>query len=147
MLESWAHLYDLRKDSGGGVTSTRAAAWHSPKGKITEVICCCSVANLRPHGLQHARLLCPPLSPRDYSNSCPLCLWGYLTISSSAMPFSFCHQSFPESGFFPMNYLFMSGGQSIWAVPYYLCDPGGWGPSPPWASVSLLVKWRWILLP
>ena len=26
---------------------------------------------LRPHGLQHARLPCPSLSPRMYSNSCP----------------------------------------------------------------------------
>ena len=27
---------------------------------------------LRPHGLQHARLSCPSLSPRVCSNSCPL---------------------------------------------------------------------------
>ena len=27
--------------------------------------------SLWPHGLQHARLLCPPLSPRICSNSCP----------------------------------------------------------------------------
>ena len=26
--------------------------------------------SLQPHGLQHVRLLCPPLSPRAYSNSC-----------------------------------------------------------------------------
>ena len=34
---------------------------------------CCSVAKpcqtLQPHGLRHARLLCPPLSPRVWSNS------------------------------------------------------------------------------
>ena len=39
---------------------------------------CCSVANLwtlRPHGLQHARLPGPPLSPRVCSNSGPL-TWG-----------------------------------------------------------------------
>ena len=40
----------------------------------------------------------PPLSPRLCSNSCPLCWWCYLTISSSATPFSFCLQSFPVSG-------------------------------------------------
>ena len=28
--------------------------------------------SLRPHGLQYARLPCPPLSPRVCSNSCPL---------------------------------------------------------------------------
>ena len=27
---------------------------------------------LRPHGLQHARLHCPSLSPTVYLNSCPL---------------------------------------------------------------------------
>ena len=35
-------------------------------------------------GLQQARLLCPPLSPRICSSSCPLSWWCYLTISSSA---------------------------------------------------------------
>ena len=39
----------------------------------------------------------------------------YLTISSSVTPFSFCPQSFPASGFFPMSQLFASGGQSIGA--------------------------------
>ena len=29
---------------------------------------------LWPHGLQHAKLLCPPLSPKVCSNSCPLSL-------------------------------------------------------------------------
>ena len=31
-----------------------------------------------PHGLQHARFFCPPLSPRVCLNSCPLSLWYYL---------------------------------------------------------------------
>ena len=38
---------------------------------------------LLPHGLQYARLLCPPLSPRVCSDSCPLSRWYYLTISFS----------------------------------------------------------------
>ena len=48
----------------------------------------CSVVSdsLWPHGLQHTRLPCPPLSPGVYSHSCPLSLWCYLTISSSAAP-------------------------------------------------------------
>ena len=41
--------------------------------------------------------------------------WGYLTISSSVTSFSFCPQSFPASGSFPMNWLFASVGQSITA--------------------------------
>ena len=81
--------------------------------------CCCSVTKscltLQPHGLQHTRLLCPPLSPRVCSDSCPLSWWCYLTISSSVIPFSSCLQSFPASGSFLMSWLFTSGGQSIGA--------------------------------
>ena len=55
---------------------------------------------LQLHELQHVRLLCPPPSPVVCSNSWPWCQWCYLTISSSAAPFSFCLQSFPASGFF-----------------------------------------------
>ena len=69
--------------------------------------------SLRPHGLQHARLLCLPPSLRVCSNSCPLSQWCHLTLLSSAAPFCFCLQSFPTSGAFPMNQLFTSGGQSI----------------------------------
>ena len=44
--------------------------------------------------------------------------WGkdaIKTISSSVTPFSSCLQSLPASGYFPMNWLFTSGGQSIGA--------------------------------
>ena len=37
--------------------------------------------------------------------------WCYLIISSSAAPFSFCAQSFPASGSFPVSQLFSSGLQ------------------------------------
>ena len=47
------------------------------------------------------------------SNSCPLSQWCHLTISFSAALFSFCLQSFPASGSFPMSQLFTSDGQSI----------------------------------
>ena len=63
--------------------------------------------SLRPHGLQHTTLPCPSPTPRAYSNSC------HPTISSSVIPFSSCHQSFPASGSFPMSQFFTSGGQSI----------------------------------
>ena len=35
----------------------------------------CQVMSCRPHGLQHARLLCPLLSPGVCSDSCPLNHW------------------------------------------------------------------------
>jgi len=69
--------------------------------------------SLWPHRLQHARLPCPSLTPRAYSNSCPLCQWCHPTISSSAVLFSSHFQSFPASGSLPMSWFFTSGCQSI----------------------------------
>ena len=40
-------------------------------------------------------------------------MWCHPTISSSVTCFSFCLQSFPATGSFPMSYFFASGGQSI----------------------------------
>ena len=56
--------------------------------------------SLKPRGLQYARLPCSSPSPGACSNSCPLSWWCHPTILSSVFPFSSCHQSFPESGFF-----------------------------------------------
>ena len=75
------------------------------KGCSATFCCCCSVAKSCPifeaHGLQHTRLLCPLLTPGVYPNSRSLNQWSYLTISSSATPFSFSLQSFSASGSFP----------------------------------------------
>ena len=75
----------------------------------------CSVMSdsLQPHGLQHVRPPCPSTTPGVYSNSCPLNRWCHPVISSSAVPFSSCLQSFPASQSFPMSQFFASGGQSI----------------------------------
>ena len=72
-----------------------------------------SCPTLRPHGLQHTRLLCPSLTPRACSNSCPSSQWWHKTIASSVVPFSFCLQSFLESVSFPMSQFFASDGQDI----------------------------------
>ena len=69
--------------------------------------------SLRPHGLQHARPPCPSPTPEAYSNSSPLSWWCHLTISSCVVPFSYCLQSFPASGSFPVTQFFESGGHSI----------------------------------
>ena len=62
----------------------------------------CSVMSdsLWPHGLQHTRLLCLSPSPTACSNSCPSSQLCHSTISSLAVPFSSCVQSFPASGSF-----------------------------------------------
>ena len=76
--------------------------------------CHWAVSNsLRPHGLQHSRILSPLLPPRVYSISCPLS--GDVITSTSVIPFSSCLPSFPAVGTFPMSRLFTSGGQSIGA--------------------------------
>ena len=71
------------------------------------------VQPLQPHGLQHARLLCPSPSSRACLNSCSLSQWCHPTILSSVVPFSSCLQSFPASGSFLMSQFFASGGQSM----------------------------------
>ena len=69
--------------------------------------------SFRLHGLKHVRPPCLLLTPRAYSNSCPLSRWRHRTISSSVIPFSSCLQSFPASGSFPMSQIFASDGQTI----------------------------------
>ena len=83
----------------------------------TQVFCCCSVAKLFlflwSHRLQHARLLCPPLSPRVCSDSCPLSQWCYNHLI-------LCHpllltSIFPSIRVFSMSWLLASSGQIIGA--------------------------------
>ena len=52
--------------------------------------------NLRPHGLQHARLPCPSPSPGVCSNSCPLSQWCHPAISSSCHPLLLLPPIFPS---------------------------------------------------
>ena len=81
--------------------------------KISSVQFSCSVvSHSATNELLHARLPCLSPAPGACSNSRPLNQWCHLTISSSVLPFSSCHQSFPASGSFPMSQFFPSG-QSI----------------------------------
>ena len=73
--------------------------------------------SLWPEELQHARLPCLSPTPEVYPNSCPLTRWCHPAISSSVVPFSYCPQSLPASGPFPMSQLFTWGGQSIGVTP------------------------------
>ena len=101
----------------------------------------CSVVSdsLRPHGLQHARLPCPSLSPRVCSNSCPLSRWCHPTISSSGVPFSSYLLSSPASGSFLMSRLFTSGGQSIGAsASVFPMNIQGWFPNSFYWSIIAL---------
>ena len=68
--------------------------------------------SVQPHELQHARPPSLPPTPRVHPNPCPLSRWCHPTITSSVVPFSFCPQSFPESGSFSVSQLFVSSGQN-----------------------------------
>ena len=81
--------------------------------------------------------------PRVCSNSCPLSQWCHPTISSSVAPLSYCPQSFPASGSFPMNPLFTSDGQSTGASVSASVLPmniQGWFPLGLTGLISLLSK-------
>ena len=96
--------------------------------------------SLRPHEPQHARPPCPSPTPRVYPISCPLSQWCHPTISSSAVLFSSCPQSFPASGSFQMSQLFTSGGQSIGVSASTLVPPMNtqdWSPLG-WTGLDLL---------
>ena len=124
---------------GSGPPGRRNTIWENQRCCLASHIIdpasfCCSVAKscqtLRPYGLQHTRLPCPPPSSGVCSNSCPLSLWCYLTISVAL--FSSCPQSFPASGAFPVSQLFPSGSQSIGASVSSSVFPvniQGWFPS------------------
>jgi len=98
-----------------------------------------SCLTLQPHRLQHARLPCPPPTPRACSNSYPSSQWCHPTISSSVVPFSSNLQSFPASGSFPMRQSFASGGQSTGASASVLpVNIQGWFPLGLTSLISLL---------
>ena len=77
------------------------------EAEVAYLICCFAVSQSRLtlclHGLWHARLPCPSLSPGVCSNSCPS-----NHFMSVVAPFSSCPWSFPASGYFPVSWLFAS---------------------------------------
>ena len=80
---------------------------HVKAAALEMLLFSCPISNfLWPCGLQHARLPCPSPSPEVHPSSCPLLWWCHPAISFSNALFSFCPQSFPAWGTFPMNQLF-----------------------------------------
>ena len=92
-FSSYSSECDWRFDYGIWILNTQIE-------KIWQVVLlfsCSVVSNsLRPHGLQHARLPCPSLSPRVCSNSRPLIWWCHPTISSSVTPLLLLPSIFPS---------------------------------------------------
>ena len=93
--------------------------------------------SLWPHGLQLARPSYPLPSPKVCPSSCPSS-----HLSSDAL-FSFCPQTFPASGTFPMSRLFASGDQNTGASASASVLPmsiQGWFPLRLTGLISLLSK-------
>ena len=86
---------------------------HSDQFEVMLFTCPLVSDSLRPHGLQHTKPPGPSPSPKVCPSSCPLHWWCHPAISSSDVLFSFCPQSFPASGTFPMSPLFTSDDQII----------------------------------
>ena len=59
--------------------------WATREASISRLLLFSHSESLQPHGLQHARLPCPSLSPRICSDSCPLNHWCHPTMSSNLL--------------------------------------------------------------
>ena len=98
---------------------------------------------LQLHGEQHARPPCPSPSLEVCPSLCPLHQWCQPAISSSDALFSFCPQSFPESGAFPTSQLFASDDQNTGASASASVLPmsiQGWFPLRLTGLIALLSK-------
>ena len=98
--------------------------------------------SFRPHESQQARPPCPSPTPGVYPNSYPSSRWCHPAISSSAHS-SFCLQSFPASGSFPVSQLFTSRVQTIRASASAAVLPmntQGWSPLGLTGLISLQSK-------
>ena len=76
-------------------------------------------------------------------SSCPLHWWCHPAISSTNSLFSFCLQTFPATGIFPMSWLFSSGDQNTGASASASDLPmsiQGWFPLRLTGLVSVLFK-------
>ena len=99
--------------------------------------------SLQPHGLQHTRPPCPSPSPRISPSSWSLHQWCCPGISSSDALFSFCPQSCPASGTFPMSHLFASDDINTGAsasASVLQVNIQGWSPLRLTGLISFLFK-------
>ena len=97
----------------------------------------------RPQGLKHAKLRYSSPSPKLCPSSCSLHWWCHPSISTSDALFSFCPQSFPASGNFPVSWLFASDDQNTEASDSASVLPAsiqGWFPLRVTGLISLLSK-------
>ena len=165
---TWLSVRDAY-DMPGTLLST-PRPFHSNRSHSSPLrwTCVCSVVSdsLWPHGLQPVRLLCPwGFSRQEYwSLRGDLPHPGIEPMSLVSL-FSFCPQSFPASGTFPVNQLFPSFQFSSVAQSCpVLCDPMDCStpgfpvhhqllnscPSSRWCNPTILCcsgQWQWQIIP
>ena len=76
--------------------------------------------SLWPHGLKHARLLCPSLSPGVCSSLCALSQWCYLTISSSITVFPFSFSVLPSIEVFSNELALPIKWPKYWSFSFHI---------------------------
>ena len=123
-------IFPARIQEWISISFFRGSSW--PRDQMHISCVSCIAGGFFTHwAIREVRLFCLLLSPRVCSNSCPLSQWCYLTISSSAAPFSHWRQSFPASACFLMSvffYLFSDFyiplGQIFQLEFFYFCSIG-----------------------
>ena len=138
-LTPWVHLGDMSVGQ-----HHKRCENHRSLDSTPRVLFSCPIVSdsLWPHGLQHTRPSCPSPSPQVDPSSCLLHWWCHPDNSSSDTLFSFCPQSFPASGTFPMSCLLYqmtkTGASASASVPPINFQ--GWSPSILTGLISLLSK-------
>ena len=96
-------------------------------------------SSLQPHGLQHARLPCPSLSPGVCSDSCPWSWWCHPTISSSVFrrPLLLLPSMFPSIRIFSNESALCIRWPKYWRF--------GFSTSPSNEYSGLIFLWDWLV--
>ena len=132
---SWQFLFPVNQDKTHQITVQFFSSVQFSRSVVSD--------SLRSHESQHARPPCPSPTPGVHPDPSALSRWCHPAISSSAIPFSPCPQSLPESGSFPMSQLFAWGGQStgVSALPSVLPkNTQDWSPLEWTGCISLQSK-------
>ena len=95
--------------------------------------------SLQPHGLKHARLPCPSLSPRVYSNSCPLSQWCHPTISILCHPLLLLPSIFPSSRVFSSESVLCIRWSKYWSFSFNISPSNEYS-----GFISFRIHWFYL---
>ena len=96
--------------------------------------------SLRPHGLRHSRLPCPPPSHRVGSNSCPLSWWCHPTTSSSATPLLLLPSIFPSIKGLSNESALHIRWPKYWSISFSICPSNEYS-----GLISFRIDWLDLL--